>query len=253
MSNARELLQHEFQKRKGRNPNFSLRAFARWLGLSPAQLSQMMTGKRPVTLKSMKKIGARLGLSPSEKKTFLSAMLKTEGLLETEQDFKFLKMEEDQFRLISDWYHFAILALTRVKGAIPDPRWIARRLGIGADEANQALLRMVRMGIIETHPHFRQIGSPVEVVSETPSSAIRKYHKQSLNMAIEKVDLVPVHLRQLQSLSIPVNPRNLPAYRKLIDDFLAQASELAESQAGSEIYQLNVQLFPVTQLKEDKP
>ncbi|HAG92455.1 MAG TPA: hypothetical protein DCL41_11310, partial [Bdellovibrionales bacterium] len=66
MQNAVEMLNSEFNKRKGRNPNFSLRSFAKWLKISPAQLSQMMTGKRPITINSAQKIGDRLGLSPIE-------------------------------------------------------------------------------------------------------------------------------------------------------------------------------------------
>lgn len=250
MEQAQHFLTQEFLKRKERNPNFSLRSFAKWLDISPAQLSQMMTGKRPITLNSLKKIGLRVGLSPLEQKNLLTSLLKQKKMLAPDQDKKIIHMQEDQFRVISDWYHFAILSLTQIKGAQSDPRWIARRLGINVDEANQALMRLQRLGIIQLKPTFKQIGEPIQVSSAMPSEAIRKYHKQNLNLAIEKIDTVPVNLREYQSISFPMSPKHVALFKKQIDEFLEQAAELSENTAGSEIYNLNVQLFPITTITE---
>ena len=250
MQNAVEMLNSEFNKRKGRNPNFSLRSFAKWLKISPAQLSQMMTSKRPITINSAQKIGDRLGLSPIEKKALINSLLREKGSLPPPTDSKRLHMKEDQFRVISDWYHFAILSLTKVEGAKPDPRWIAQRLGIQVDQANQALLRLERMGILQIKPTFKQICEPIEVVSSIPSEAIQKYHKQNLNLAIEKIESVPVKFREYQSISISLNPKHIKIFKEHIDEFLDQVDELSDQKEGSEIYNLNVQLFPLTTLKE---
>ncbi|WP_413293816.1 TIGR02147 family protein [Bdellovibrio sp. HCB185ZH] len=244
MQTAQELLKLEFDKRRERNPNFSLRAFARYLEVSPAQLSQMMAGKRTITVKSMKKMGSRLDLSPTEKSEIAQSLLK-EGSSQAEETHR-IKLDQDRFQVISDWYHFAILSLTRIKDSQPDPRWIARRLGISVEEAHQAVLRMERMGILQTKPKFKQVGSLLDVDSKIPSEAIRKYHKQNLDLAIEKIDTVENSLRQIQSLSIPVNPKKIEAFKKLIDDFLENASDLSDKSAGTEVYSLNVQFVPVT-------
>ncbi len=249
MQSPQERLVYEFSKRRERNENFSLRSFAKWLGVSPGQLSQMMAGKRTVTFKTMKKIGDRLGLSPSEKKSMFAAILKGRNLLDSPQERKVLKLQDDQFRVIADWYHLAILSLTRLEGAKADPRWISRRLGISQEQASLGLQRLERLGIIQTKPKFQQTSDPIEAVSDVPSEAIRKYHKQNLNLAIEKIDLVAVHLRQFQSISFPTNPKKIGALKKLIDDFLEQAIESVEQEKGTEVYNLNVQLFPVTKIE----
>jgi uncharacterized protein (TIGR02147 family) len=250
MPNAQEFLVQEYQRRKERNPNFSLRAFAKWLDISPAQLSQMLAAKRPVTLNTFKKISDRLGLSPQEKKSYMTSLLAEKSLIETPRQKKTLHLEEDQFRVIADWYHFAILSLTRLPNAKSDPRWVARRLGIGVAEAHLALRRLERLGVLETKPRFRQIGEPLDVVSEAPSEAIRKYHKQNLDLAAEKIETVPVSLRQFQSVSFGADPAKLEELKKLIDGFLETATETAEQHPPREVYHLNVQLFPVTQTKE---
>ena len=56
----RLLLQRELERRCQSNPKYSLRAFAKALKMSPAALSYMLTGKRPVSKKTVKKIVDRL-------------------------------------------------------------------------------------------------------------------------------------------------------------------------------------------------
>lgn len=254
MSSAQEFLKTEFEKRKKQNPSFSLRAFSKWLNVSPAQVSQMLAGKRTITPETLNKIALRVGSSPLERNDLLSTLVSS---LVVEHNPKALErklLAEDQFRLIADWYHMAILSLTKLKGSKPDPRWIARRLGISAEEANLALSRLVRMKLLETRPKFRQIAEPFEVSSQVPSEAIRRYHKQSLNLAAEKLETVPVELRQFQSISIPLKSSNVPEFKKLIDGFLDRAANVAESKpagAATEIYNLNVQLFPLTHTLEN--
>ena len=241
---ARELIREEFSKRKQRNPAFSLRAFARWLEISPAQLSQMITGKRPITLQTMRKISDRLGLSPLERKAVLAAVANSEAIAPEER--RSLHLREDQFRVIADWYHFAILSLTRIKGASADPRWVARRLGIGVEQAHEALLRLERMGVLQLAPVFKQIGDPIEVASEQPSEAIRKYHKQVLALAIDKIESVPTEKRQFQSMMLAIHPKRLAALKKHIDEFLAAAAEVSDADKDTQVFQLGVQLFPIS-------
>jgi uncharacterized protein (TIGR02147 family) len=251
MQTPQEFLIHEYTRRKALNANFSLRAFARWLKLSPAQVSQMMSGKRSITLSTLKKITVRLGLSPIEKRKLYNSVIKIQDNENSTKD-KFLNLKEDQFVMISDWYHLAILSLIKMKGSKPDPRWISSRLGIRIDEASQALIRLERLGIIQTKPIFKQIGNPFEVSSTVPSVAIRKYHKQNLNLAAEKIDLVPINYREFQSLSVSMNPSKVKDFKIILDEFLETVSEMFDSELGSEVYHVNVQMFPVTRLKDQQ-
>lgn len=253
MDNVQSFLIQEFQKRKQRNPNFSLRAFSKWLDISPAQLSQMMTGKRTITVRTLKKITDRIGSTPFEQNELINALLKDHSILENRQTKQVLHLQEDRFRFISDWYHMAILSLTKLPNKNADPRWVARQLGISIEEASHALLRLQRLGFIETEPEFKQICDPLEVVSDFPSVAIQKYHKQNLALAAEKIETVPLPLRQFQSLSLTMNPAQMTKFKKLIDRFLEQSSDLADQgplRERTDVYHLNVQLFPVTQTKE---
>ncbi len=248
MTESQKFLRNEFESRRKRNPSFSLRAFARWLEVSPAQLSQMITGKRTVSRRTLNKVSSKLGLSPSEKKRLL-----TLDLVENDSSTKAparLQLEEDRFRLIADWEHLAILSLSKTKGARPDPRWIGHRLGIPVERANQALLRLQRLGFLQLHPEFRQVGGSFEVVSKAGSDAIRKFHRQNLELAAEKLETVDVLKREFQTISVALDSALLPLLKMRIDEFLDECSGIAESRPGKDVYHLNVQLFPITKCKE---
>ncbi|MFN9069064.1 MAG: hypothetical protein ACK5V3_17710, partial [Bdellovibrionales bacterium] len=66
-----ECLQREFTLRRGRNSSYSLRAFARSLGVNPGALSQVMSGKRPLTAQSTKKILQSMNIDFIEKQKIL--------------------------------------------------------------------------------------------------------------------------------------------------------------------------------------
>jgi transcriptional regulator with XRE-family HTH domain len=244
-----DLLSDELKERRSRNPNLSLRGFARWLGVSPAHLSQLISGKRPATADMTKRIAVRLGLSPDERNTLvadsLPALAGDHGT--AGPGARKNQLSEDRFRIVADWYHFGILSLTKIPGAKPDPRWLARRLGISATEARDALDRLVRLGLVRIKPDFRQIGESIEVTAGQPSDAMRRFHKQCLALATERIDTVPLPLRQYQTLTLSVNPARLPAAQKVIGEFLDKMERLLESGTPQEVYGVAVQLFPLSQ------
>src|SRR5262245_5035380 len=61
-----EFLKKEFQERKSRNPNYSLRSFASSLETEASQLSKILTGKRRASPAVIQKYGMRLKLSHNE-------------------------------------------------------------------------------------------------------------------------------------------------------------------------------------------
>jgi uncharacterized protein (TIGR02147 family) len=244
MNNLADRIKNEFQERQKRNSSYSLRAYAQWLELSPAQVSQMISGKRPATLNTLGKIKSKLNLSPKEERVYIEEIVSTK-ISPGESKKEVLNLKEDEFKLIADWYHFAILALLKLKGASLTLRSIASRLGVSFLNARDALERLERLKIIQRRPHLEQISPALEVTSEIPSSAIQLYHRQNLNMAIDRLNDCPPASRQFQSVYLNLREDQIKRYKKLIDQFLDEASEMASTDEDTKLYALNVQLFPV--------
>jgi uncharacterized protein (TIGR02147 family) len=215
------------------------------LQVSPSQLSQIVSGKRQITAQFIKQVAKKLSLSPSEVKRVLQAHLTPEaaerGL------FHQHKLQEDQFALIADWYHFAILSLTKVKGARKDPAWIANRLGITQQEARASLERLERLRILSPGSKFKQISDPISATSEIPSQAIQRFHRGILGLAIEKLASVPVEQRDYSVITFAGNTKKMKRVKELIENFQNEISEMMESSEHDQVYSLACQIFPLIQ------
>ena len=66
----RLLLRRELRKRKNTNAQYSLRAFALFLGVNPTFLSQVLRGMRSVSQPMLLKMGTRLKLEESRMEKF---------------------------------------------------------------------------------------------------------------------------------------------------------------------------------------
>lgn len=67
----RHMLKQAFASRKERNPRYSLRGFARFLGVDPTFLSKLISGKLLLSLDQADKITRKLNLAKSDRATFL--------------------------------------------------------------------------------------------------------------------------------------------------------------------------------------
>src|SRR4051794_12712496 len=122
MDGYREFLAAELARRIGANPRYSQRAFAKALGLSPGELSEILRGKRPLSAKHALQIARALGLSEAERRRLLAL---SQGETERPTPSAY-QLSADLFALVSDWYCFAIVYLAECEGFRWDERWIGR-------------------------------------------------------------------------------------------------------------------------------
>jgi hypothetical protein len=64
----------ELERRKARNPRYSLRAFAKAVGLDASALSRILSGKQGLSLSSGIKVGKKLSLPKTELRIFLASI-----------------------------------------------------------------------------------------------------------------------------------------------------------------------------------
>lgn len=241
-SDATDLLKEELKIRKERNPQYSLRAFAQALAISPAQLSQLMSGKRNFTPDVLSLIGKGLHLSPEQELQLMTATLLPRRHPQAVEKKK-RQLQEDEFRLISEWYHFAILSLAKMRHAQADPFWIADRLGISVNDAREALERLVRMEIIAEGKSLKQISAPLNIVSQVPSRAIQSYHNKILNLATEKIESTPLEKRDYSAMTFAADPSKIEEARKMIEEFQDRLSNFMGTTQAKEVFVLSTQLF----------
>jgi uncharacterized protein (TIGR02147 family) len=247
-----DYLLSELIERKKRNSNYSLRSFARDLGISPGHVSSLINKRKPLTMRQATQIVSKLNLSPSEQRNFIASAFPMNGQPRNEElDHK--RLEDDEFALISEWQHLAILNLASLKNISSSPKLVAKRLNISSLQVIEAIQRLERLEyILVKDGKLKRLAKPLRTTTDIPSAAIRKYHKQNLELAKDKIDTVPIHLREFSSMVMPTNARNLARAKKMINDFKEKLCQELEIGSCKEIYTLNIQLFPLTSQEDEK-
>lgn len=254
MKTSTDILMDHFDKRRERNQQYSLRAFAKGLDISPTQLSQIFSGKRKLSVKMANKIADKLPLSPIEKEDFLETLNPNQQTLNSQEvkNDERLLLKEDEFRLICDWEHFAILSLSELKENSFDSRWIARRLGIKINRAAEARDRLLRMGLIERKGYgLIQIAPPIITTNDILSHSIQKSHQGHLELASERLKEVEIDKREYTSVTLATNPQKICQAKTIIRNFKRKLTRFLEDSEKSEVYTLSIQLFPNTIIEEN--
>lgn len=241
------ILQDQLSKRKERNKFYSLRAFARDLGIGSTTLSDVLAQKRQLSKSNIIKISEKLSLSPLEiERLNLERLGKKQS--QTKQEIQRIQLIEKEFKLIAEWYYLAILNLAQLKNNKSNSLWISKRLGITKEEAKLALTTLHEMNFIVTKKGVMcRTAFPLSTTHDIPSRAIRKYHREVLYKAIdildnEKVDTLD---REFSSTTMLINPNQLEKAKKVLNETKYKVEKILESGERTSVYNFTYQVFPL--------
>ena len=247
----RDFLRDELARRQQAHPSYSQRAFARDLQLSPGELSEILTSKRHLTLKSAMKIAKALHLNLSETRQLIHLIqlesdpkLATRPLVPQKQG----NLNVDLFRVVSDWYCFAILNLADCEDFNWEAHYIAKRLSISVNEVRVALERLERVGLIErTGKNFSVTRDYVWAEEGVPSEAAKNYHQQILDIAKRALATEPVENREFGGVGLAIDPQKLPHLKTDVRRFLDEmVTKYGKGRHRKEVFQIELSLFPLS-------
>lgn len=253
-------INREFDHRKTRNAKYSLRAFARDLGVSNQKLSQILTGKLGISTASAEQIAARLKLSKFETDLFIALAESAHGRSESgrvkaaarvdklAERLKFRDRSSDVEREGFSWLEYPIYMCYSLPEAQANHQWASRRLGIPEavvktivdDFFSRDLLREENGSWIQPNPF-------VSVNAKSSGEAIRKLYKKMLDLASKSVSDTPITERKLSVSYMTLHPENLEVAKDAIDQFCyGLIDRFGKSDlAGARVYAFNTQLFPI--------
>lgn len=257
---------HFVKSRKEVDPTFSYRRFSRRLGLKSESLLRMVaSGKRKATPDLVFRIGSALGFNSKELEyaEALAGLQRARNLAEKSRYADKLRglspdsqpqlIEIDRLEFISSWHHIAILEMMELKDFKNDPIWISQRLGgtVSARAVIDALERLKRVGLLRANPDgtLTRIAKSLKTPPNIPSRAVRGFHRQMINKAIDAIEGQTVAERLLESMTLTIDATKLKAVCELAEEFRKKVAKVAQVGKGDETYQLNVQFFRLTDPK----
>lgn len=161
------------------------------------------------------------------------------------------KINLKKFEMISDWYILVIKILSGTPDFQEDPEWISAKLRkkISAKKAARALELLEETGYLSRHPQsgkLRPTHNYTETTHDIPSEAIRNNHRGMIQRALESLEEQDVKNRQMNSLALQFDKTQMSAAKKKILQFIHDFNSEFSGNTSQYIYQLNVQLFELT-------
>ena len=256
--NFRNFLIHELESRVRRNPAYSMRSFARHLGLASSGLSRILSGQQGLSLPKAKEIAKKLDLNAAETEYFCS-MVQAEyarSPLQREQaikklqtsEIKILELSLDVHKAVSEWYYFAILALAEVSDFQSDPAWIAERMGLEVDVVKDAIDRLLKIKLLKysNNGTLKKTDALVATSTDIPSRSIKSYHTQILKKAETALYDQDVSEREFAAISFAMDQDDIKWAKDEMRKFRRELTErLAKRKVKSRLYNLSMQLFAI--------
>lgn len=241
------ILTDELQKRKAKNSSYSIRAFAKQLGVQSATLSAVLNKKRHLSFKDAEQISGKLFRNEDQSKKFILDVLKGKT---QETDYDFLQDDSRFFPVVAQWEYRAILTLMDTVNFVPSAKWISDRLGFEITKTQQLISYLVKIGLLqcgtESGVWTKNLKQFAETSRDIISAANRMAHENELGLALEKQKQLNVSEREFNSLCFAAEKKDLPKIKKQIRDFLRQLERTYETKNADEVYILGCQFFPLT-------
>lgn len=253
MQKYREQLRNELLKRKKKNPKFSLRAWARILGLSSSFLSDILSGKKDLSIEKALQIAR--ALKYDERETLAFCRLVTEAnelgkiaasVDEGATNYRLLDLE--YFEVIAEWYHYAILELSLCRNVRLTAANVAKAFGISEDVARLAIARLKRLKLLKSvRGGYRKSDHRVSTPTDIPSSALRRHHSELILKARNALESCEVSERDITGVTMAIDRSRLPEAKEEIRKFRRRLTEFMTTGDMNSVYQLNVQFFPLSE------
>ena len=260
-----EYLKDSWAEKKKKNSSFTIRAWANQMNIKyHNSLHEMIMGKRKIPKSSIPLLIKSLALNTTEGLYFELMVDYSRSKTAEEKDIyvermksispkKVVKFTElESFRMLQDPIHFFIAELALQKDFKADALWIQTRLGykVTLVQINEAIDRLLSLDILreDAQGKLHRVDQFIQSKSDIHDRALKEYHKNIMNLAMDAIDNQDVQEREYQGMAMCIDSSRIPEAKTMIRDFVAQFTKEFDipKSPNEELYQMNLQLFGIT-------
>lgn len=138
------------------------------------------------------------------------------------------------------------------KTFVSDPAWIAKRTGISIGEVSDSLKKLLESGLakVDESGVFSKTHLKVRFPTTFSKSVIREHHTSQMKRAIveleQKITPKDFNGRLVVGFTTACNPECLDDVKNYLHNALVEAVEMFSKDPCTEVYQINLQLIPLT-------
>lgn len=161
-----------------------------------------------------------------------------------------------EFMYFGNWACTALRALIGISENTSDLHAVANHLNppISQNDARNALEVLKQLKLIEKDGHggWNITQQIVTTGGEVKSSAVRDFHRRTLELAQESLDRHSIAERDVSSIVFTVDQADIPEFKQRIEDFRRGLLQFAKkSEHANRVYALNVSMFPLSDVVEN--
>ncbi len=244
----KNILLNEFETRSERNTSYSLRAFARDLGIGKSTLHEIVNQDRKPTSRTIVKILKSLGYSDDDIEMILNYSQ------EPENDDLFDVLSAEQFARIATCEHYAVLSLAKTGKCRGDYGHLSNRLMLPEEKIKIILDDLIDLSLVTIEDGLivrskRSLTTSYDV----PSSTIKEYHASNLERIKTALYDIQVELRDIASSTFLMSPLQIRELKEDLKNIRRNiVSRYEENDESSEAYLLNFSLIPISQRRGDE-
>jgi uncharacterized protein (TIGR02147 family) len=235
---------------------------------SPNYLKMIIEGKRNLSMDMVSKFGRACGFNKAQSDEFkLLAIfnqsedpadrnfaLKKLSEYRVEQQLKHGEFDRKVFEKVPNWIGWIIYALVDQSGVsfeIPQLKKLLRGKA-SETEINHALDSLLASGELVKDLETQKIqkGKPTEAPEEIPAALIRKLQMQLMYLGLESLYQDDASEREFGSLTMSLTEKEFEEIkfklRQMRKSLHKENSIARMAEKGDRVYQLNLQLFPVS-------
>jgi uncharacterized protein (TIGR02147 family) len=251
-----------YEEKRKKTSFFSYRFLGQKIGIDPGNLVKILQGKRHLSATGIQNFISYAKLSGREAKYFETLVKFKKAKNEKDNQIIFEKLmaiqridpyrlEPVQYEFYREWYYTVILALISSTDFRGDYKELAARVQppITTKQAQEGVALLLKLNLIRKDISGKFI--PTNTVLTTgklwKSLAIRQFQKQAIRLALDSFERFQPAERDISTATIAVNSDDLNEIKHITSEYRRAVLQIASaSDKPDRIYQLNIQLFPLS-------
>lgn len=250
----------EFQKKD--KSWFSYRYLASKLNMDHSNLIKMVLGKRHASKQNVVSITKFIKFSAKEAEYFnvlvefnkAKNQTRSKLLLEKLLAIKNIdpkKLEPHQYEYYRQWYYTAIYSLLDYYDFHGDYKSLAGELNppVSVKEAKESIALLEKLQLIRKDADGRYVQTQKMITSGQSwhAFAIQRFQEETIKLALNSLLTHPKNIRDISTLTMSLTKSDMEAVREITEQYRKSVIKVIhESGPGDTVYQLNIQLFPMT-------
>ncbi len=264
----REYLRDYYEEKKKENPFFSYKLLGRKVGIDQSYLAKVLIKSRHIADGSIKKFIEYLKFNESEGEYFETLVHFGKAKSEKQCKLYFEKLlsikgiksntiTEKQYEFYQKWYYSAIRSLLQYYNFSGDYKKLAEELNpsISIKEAKQAIKLLTKLQLIkkDSKGRYKIADKAITTGKEWRSLAIHSFQEETIGLAKESLSRFEKDVRDISTITMNISPNDFSEIQELIQEFRNTIIRHVNNSATPEsVYQMNIQLYPLTKVNRKK-